>query len=85
MTKRLQVLLEDAEMREIQRAARRKRTTVAEWVRIALRSARATEPGGDVRSKMEALRRANQYSFPTADIDQMLAEIESGYLESSER
>ncbi len=85
MSKRLQVLFEDAEMREIQRVARRRRMTVAEWVRGALRSARATESGQDVRSKTEALRRSSLYSFPTGDIDQMLTEIESGYLGSTEQ
>jgi len=40
MTKRLQVLLDEAEWRQIQRSARAERTTVAEWVRRALRQAR---------------------------------------------
>ncbi len=37
MSRRLQVLLEDAELRELPRAARAGRMTVAEWVRQALR------------------------------------------------
>lgn len=85
MTKRLQVLFEDAEMREIQRVARRNRVTVAAWVRSTLRSARAAESDKDVRSKTAALRRSGVYSFPTGDIDQMLAEIERGYLEPHQR
>ena len=32
-------------------------------------------------AKLKALREAAQYFFPTADIDQMLQEIERGYLE----
>ena len=36
MSKRLQVLLDESELRDIQRIARRQRVTVAEWVdRIA--------------------------------------------------
>jgi hypothetical protein len=35
MGKRLQVLIEDAEYRQIQRVARARRMTVAEWVRTA--------------------------------------------------
>ena len=35
---------------------------------------------GDVGKKLEALRVAAKFEFPTADIDQMLAEIEHGYL-----
>jgi hypothetical protein len=80
MSKRLQVLLEEPEMREIQRAARSQRMTVAEWVRQALRSARRREPLGDVEKKRAAIRSAARHRFPTADIDQMLAEIERGYL-----
>jgi hypothetical protein len=32
------------------------------------------------KRKLAAVRRAAEYSFPTADIDQMLAEIGRGYL-----
>jgi hypothetical protein len=85
MSKRLQVVFEEAELREIQRLARRNRMTVAEWVRTSLRMARATESGGDARAKTEALRRSSLYSFPAGDIDQMLSEIESGYLETARR
>jgi len=67
-------------MREIQRAARSQRMTVAEWVRQALRSARRREPLGDVEKKRAAIRSAARNRFPTGDIDQMLAEIERGYI-----
>jgi len=80
MSKRLQVLLDEPELREIQRAARAQRMTVAEWVRQALRTARRREPVSSARRKLEAIRAAARYSFPTADIEQMLSEIESGYL-----
>jgi predicted 2-oxoglutarate/Fe(II)-dependent dioxygenase YbiX len=79
MSKRLQVLLDEPEIREIQRAARAKRMTVAEWVRGVLREARRKEPLGDVGDKITAIRRAARYSFPAPDIEQMLAEIEKGY------
>ena len=80
MTKRLQVLLQDPDYREIQRIARSRRISVAEWVRQALHAAKREEPLGDVAEKLEALRAAAKYEFPTADIDLMLAEIEQGYL-----
>jgi hypothetical protein len=80
MSKRLQVILEDAEMREIQRAARRRHMTVAEWVRQALRTARRQEPVGDRRQKLEVIRAAVRHSFPTGDIEQIISEIERGYL-----
>lgn len=54
--------------------------TVAEWVRQALRRARRDEPVIDPRRKLAALREAARGSYPTADIGQMLTEIEGGYL-----
>lgn len=85
MSKRLQVLLEEPELREIQRAARAQRVTVAEWVRQALRAARRRQPTIDPRRKTEAIRAAARHSFPVADIEEMLAEIESGYLGTGRR
>lgn len=79
MSKRLQVLLDNAELAEIQRAARRERMSTAEWVRQALRSARRAVPSGDAKRKLDAVRVAARHNFPAADIDQMLAEIERGY------
>ena len=79
MAKRLQVILQDPDYREIQRAARARRMTIAEWVRQALISARRQEPSGTVAQKLAAIRAAAKYSFPTADIDTMLAEIDAGY------
>jgi hypothetical protein len=80
MTKRLQVLLPDPEYREIQRIARSRRISIAQWVRQALHAAKREEPMGEVSKKLEALRAAAKFEFPTADIEQMLAEIEQGYL-----
>ena len=79
MSKRLQVLLPDQEMSDIQRLAKREHLTVGEWVRRALRDARAERPATDPATKLTALRRAVGSSFPTADIGQMLQEIERGY------
>ncbi|MCU0256225.1 MAG: hypothetical protein MUF60_05750 [Vicinamibacterales bacterium] len=79
MVRRLQVLLDEAELREVQRAARARRMTVAEWVRQALRAERRRQPVGDASRKLAAVRAAARHEFPTADIDQMLAEIEQGF------
>ncbi len=84
MSARLQVLLDEREFAEIRRAARLSGMTVAEWVRQALRKARREEPTSDARRKLAAVREAVQASYPTADIEQMLAEIEGGYLSGSE-
>jgi hypothetical protein len=80
MSKRLQVLLDESELAEIRRAARLSRMTVAEWVRQALRRARREEPTSDARRKLAVVREAARGSYPTADIDEMLAHIERGYL-----
>lgn len=79
MSKRLQVLLDEAELGEIRRAARLSRMTVAEWVRQALRKARREEPMTDTKRKTAMVREAARGAYPTADIDQMLSEIERGY------
>jgi hypothetical protein len=79
VSKRLQVLLPDQEMTEIQRFARRERVTVGEWVRRVLREARTRQPVNDPEAKLKAVRKAARYSFPTADIEEMIGEIEQGY------
>jgi hypothetical protein len=81
MSKRLQVILDDGDMRAIRTIAKRRRMTVAEWVRQVLRSARRDEPPtSDPRRKLEVLHSAVRHTFPSGDIQQMLAEIERGYL-----
>jgi hypothetical protein len=79
MSQRLQVVMDEAEVREIRRAARRQGMTVAEWVRQTLRAARRREPHAEARKKRDVVRAASAHAFPTADIQQMLAEIERGY------
>jgi hypothetical protein len=80
MAKRLQVILKDPEYREIQRVARSRRMSLAEWVRQALEAARREEPAGSLTRKLEAIRRAAQHEYPAGDLDTMLAEIDAGYL-----
>lgn len=80
MSKRLQVLLPDKELAEIQQSARRQQMTTAEWVRQALRAARRATPGVAARKKLDVVRAAARHSLPAPDIDQMLSEIERGYL-----
>lgn len=79
MSTRLQVILQDSELREIRRAARRQRMTVSEWVRRSLREARRGVSARDPERKLEILRAAIEHSAPAPDIEQMLAEIERGY------
>lgn len=79
MSKRLQVILKDQEYREIQRAARLRHMSIAEWVRQALDLARRSEPQGTVGKKLGVIRAAARLDYPTADIHRMLEEIEMGY------
>ena len=81
MSRRLQVLLSEEEMKEVRKLAAREHVTVGERVRRALRTARAERSALDPQARLKAVRRAAEYSFPTGDIEQMLAEIERGYHE----
>jgi hypothetical protein len=83
MSKRLQVIVDDAEYRDLQKAARRRGLTVSQWVREAIRSMRREEPSADTTRKVAAVREAVRHSYPAPDIDQMLTEIERGYSSSA--
>ncbi len=73
MSIRLQVLVPEALDARIRKAAQRTRLSKGAWVRRALERALADDrPAAD---PLEALARLGA---PTADIDQMLAEIEAG-------
>jgi len=71
--------LQDPEYREIQRVARARHMSIAEWVRQALEFARRKEPTGSIGKKLEVIRAAAQHDYPVSDIPDMLAEIERGY------
>lgn len=73
MSHRLQVLIPEPLDAAIAKAAQRRRYSKGEWVRRALERALAEEPASG-----DPLRRLASLNAPTADIDQMLAEIEAG-------
>lgn len=79
MSERLQVLIPDKEMSEVRRLAKREHLTVGEWLRRTLREARMNRPVIEAEAKLKSIRRAVNYSFPTADVEQMLRESERGY------
>jgi hypothetical protein len=83
MSKRLQVLLSEKELAEIQHSARRENMTTSEWVRHALRAGRRAKSGVAARKKLEVVRAAARHGFPAPDIEQMLGEIERGYVGDS--
>jgi hypothetical protein len=77
MSHRLQVLIPKELNARIEKAAGRSRTSKGAWVRkaieVALERHTGQESGG-----ADALLRLASLEAPTADIDDMIAEIESG-------
>jgi hypothetical protein len=73
MSIRLQILVPEALERRVRKAAQRRQLSTGAWVREAMeRMLDDNRPSADPLSKLGSL------GAPTADIDQMLAEIESG-------
>jgi hypothetical protein len=83
MTKRLQVLLDDDELAEIQAVARRRHQTTAAWVREALRVARDTASYPETGRKLRVIREAVSHAYPAGDVGDMLEEIERGYADGN--
>jgi predicted transcriptional regulator len=70
---RLQILVPEALERRVRKAAQRRRLSTSAWVRQAIEKALTDDrPGSDPLDRLGAL------GAPTADIDQMLAEIDAG-------
>jgi hypothetical protein len=70
---RLQVLVPPGLDARLRKAAQRQGVSKGEWVRRALEDALKNE-----RRAPDPLARLSSLGAPTADIDQMLAEIEAG-------
>ena len=75
MSTRLQVVVNETEASQYRRLAARAGLTLSEWVRQKLRRAGRDEAPGSIERKLETIRAAARHDFPTADIDQMLREI----------
>jgi hypothetical protein len=73
MSHRLQILVPEQIAAAIRKAAERRKVSSGEWVRRAIERSLAED-----RPAKDALARLSALEAPTADIDQMLAEIESG-------
>lgn len=80
MSKRLQVLVEPGEYKQFQHIAEKKGVSMGEWVRQVLRQATASSSGKSTRQKLEHIRHFCRFKLPSGDIEQILAEIEKGYL-----
>jgi hypothetical protein len=66
-------------MQRIRSLAETQNMSVSEWVRQTLRAAERRSPGSNAEKKIRSIRAAVRHAFPTADVAQMVAEIESGY------
>lgn len=75
----VQLLLDESEYRRIERCARQRQMSVAEWMRQqAIRCAQADAPTATAEAKLQAIQSAAAHNFPTGDIGELLAEIEGG-------
>jgi hypothetical protein len=82
MSKRLQVVVGDADFERYRRTAQAQGVNISEWVRQALRVAERERSSGDVEAKLAAIRKAvsHRSGGREVDIDTMLAETEAGRL-----
>ena len=79
MSHRLQVLIPDELAVRLQKAAQRCRVSKGEWVRQAIEAALSQPLSAGNLKATDPLTRLNSLNGPTAEIDQMLAEIEAGH------
>jgi hypothetical protein len=75
MSHRLQVLIPEELDMQLRKAAQRTRVSKGEWVRRALRQ--SVDPAKSNKTA-DPVARLAALNAPTADIEQMLSEIESG-------
>jgi hypothetical protein len=82
MSKRLQVVVEDADLDRYARTADAAGLSMSEWARQALRAAAREASSGDVEAKLALIRRAanNRTGGREVDIETMLAETEAARL-----
>ena len=73
MSHRLQILVPESLETRVRKAAQRARMSKGEWVRRAIEQALR-----DKAAPSDPVERLASLGGPTADIDQMLAEIEAG-------
>ena len=73
-----QVSLDDEEYAHLERIAARRNITVEQWIEEIIRRDRA-----DYLSRSASIKRvieeAGRHQYPTADIEQILEEIDPGY------
>ena len=83
MSIRLQVLLDDDELKEVKELAFQENLTVSAWVRRAIQHEKKERPGTAARKKLQTIQNFSKYDFPISDYKEIAAEIESGYLKEN--
>jgi hypothetical protein len=81
VSKRLQVVVGEADLERYERSAQAAGLTVSAWARQAMNVAERQTSSGNVEAKLAAIRRAAaSNSIPAVDIETMLAENELRYV-----
>lgn len=75
MSKRLQVVLDEQDLKQMKRAAASENQSLSQWVRRALRDRIQL---GKKKLKQADLKVLRDLKLPSPPIDQLLSEIESG-------
>ncbi len=83
MSVRLQVLIDENELKEVRQLADQENLTVSAWVRRAIQNEKRERPGRVVRKKLQSIQSFSKYDFPVSDYSDMASEIESGYLKEN--
>lgn len=80
MSIRLQVLLDEEELKEVKMLAGQEKITVSAWVRQAIQHEKKERPGTAARKKLQIIESFSKYDFPTGDYKDIAAELDLGYL-----
>ena len=78
MSTHLQLVVSKKELEELKAIAQEEGLTVSEWVRRAVRTARSYRPKQNQATKLRAMQNIARYNTPTADVEQILTEIDAG-------
>jgi len=82
MSRRLQVVIPDADLERYTRTAQAAGMSISEWARQALRAAAREASSGDIEAKLALIRKAASLETGgrEVDIETMLAQTEAGRL-----
>ena len=78
MSKRLQVMIPDEQYKLLSKTARRKRVAISQLVRESIRLGLLRGQPRSDEDKLDSILRYARFTGPTADIEEMLSQIERG-------